>query len=93
MNFPRPVDGTGVRRVLGLVGYYCRFVPHFSPVAAPLFNPFAAVQFYPCRPAVGVNMTQSSAANVDWTDDCQQLLDVLKHKLTGAPVMAFPTFE
>ena len=75
MNFPRPVDGTGVRRVLGLVGYYCRFVPHFSPVAAPLFK------------------TQSSAANVDWTDDCQQLLDVLKHKLTAAPVMAFPTFE
>ena len=75
MDFPRPVDGTGIHRVLGLVGYYCRFVPHFSPVAAPLFK------------------TQSSGANFDWTDDCQQSLDVLKHKLTGAPAMAFPTFE
>ena len=75
MDFPRPVDGTGVRRVLGLVGYYCRFVPHSSHFVAPLFK------------------TQSSAANFDWTDDCQQPLDVLKHKLTDAPVMPFPTFE
>ena len=29
LDFPRPVDGAGVRRFLGLVGYYCRFIPHF----------------------------------------------------------------
>ena len=75
MDFPRPVAGTGVRRFLSLVGYYCRFVPHFSPVAAPLFK------------------TQSSAAKFDWTDDDQQSFDVLKHKLTADPVMAFLTFE
>ena len=38
LDFPRPVDGAGVRRFLGLVGYYRRFIPHFSSVAAPLFK-------------------------------------------------------
>ena len=38
MDFPRPVDGTRVRRFLGLEGYYCPLVLHFSPVAAPLFK-------------------------------------------------------
>ena len=75
MDFPRPVDGTRVRRFLSLVGYHCLFVPHISHVAAPLFK------------------TQSSAAKFDWTDDCQQSFEVLKHKLTAAPVMALPTFE
>ena len=75
MDFPRPVDGAGVRWFLGLVGYYRRFIPHFSSVAAPLFK------------------IQSSGAHFDWTDDCQQPFEVLKHKLTAAPVMAFPRFE
>ena len=36
---------------------------------------------------------KSSGANFDWTDDCQQSFEVLKHKLTAAPGMAFPMFE
>ena len=38
MDFPRPVNGTRVRPVLGLVRYYCPLVLHFSPLAAPLFK-------------------------------------------------------
>ena len=35
-DFPRPIDVNGVRRFLGLVGYYRMFVPGFADLAEPL---------------------------------------------------------
>ncbi len=37
-EYPTPVDVTSVRRFLGLVGYYRRFIPHFATIARPLFR-------------------------------------------------------
>ncbi|MCP4487896.1 MAG: DDE-type integrase/transposase/recombinase [Gammaproteobacteria bacterium] len=37
-KYPVPTDLTAVRKYLGLVGYYRRFVPHFSTIAAPLYQ-------------------------------------------------------
>ncbi|KAL1139302.1 hypothetical protein AAG570_006288 [Ranatra chinensis] len=36
VNFPAPRTSTHVRRFLGMCGWYRRFIPHFSTVAAPL---------------------------------------------------------
>ena len=36
-EFPRPQDLKALRSFLGLASYYCRFIPGFSKVAAPLF--------------------------------------------------------
>jgi len=35
-NFPQPNTVKQLKRVVGLTGYYRRFVPHFSKIAAPL---------------------------------------------------------
>ena len=36
--FPAPQNRRGVRRFLGMVGYYRRFVKNFSDIATPLTN-------------------------------------------------------
>ena len=35
-NMPAPENQTKVKQFLGLVGYYCKFVPHFSDISRPL---------------------------------------------------------
>ena len=35
-NMPAPENQTEVKQFLGLVGYYCKFVPHFSEISRPL---------------------------------------------------------
>ena len=38
VKMPPPEDVTGVRKFLGFVGYYCKFIPRYSDVARPLTN-------------------------------------------------------
>ena len=38
IEWPRPTNGTEVRSLLGLAGYYRRFVKDFPKIAAPLTN-------------------------------------------------------
>ncbi|XP_070045498.1 uncharacterized mitochondrial protein AtMg00860-like [Nicotiana tomentosiformis] len=35
-SWPRPTTATDIKRLLGLVGYYRRFIEGFSSIAAPL---------------------------------------------------------
>ena len=35
-NMPAPENQTEVKQFLGLVGYYCKFMPHFSDIFRPL---------------------------------------------------------
>jgi hypothetical protein len=35
-NFPRPENEKQLKRVLGIIGYYRRFIPRFSKTAAPM---------------------------------------------------------
>ena len=37
-NYQLPEDYAGLRRFLGMAGYYRRFVPHYASVTAPLYN-------------------------------------------------------
>ena len=38
VKMPPPGDITGIRKFLGFVGYYCKFIPRYSDVARPLTN-------------------------------------------------------
>jgi hypothetical protein len=35
-TFPIPVNATGVRRFLGMAGYYRKFIRNFARIAEPL---------------------------------------------------------
>ena len=72
---PNPQSVRDVRYAMGLFGYYRRFVPNFSKLAAPI----------------------SRLLNKDtlwnWTSECQDAFDALKHKLTHPLVTMLPEFD
>lgn len=80
-NWPVPKCVRDVRQVLGFMGYYRRFVPGFSQIAAPLHR------------LVGKPKKGSKAAPPFlWTLECQASFDKLRSLLGSTPVLAHPDF-
>lgn len=79
-NWPVPETVTQVRSFLNFAGYYRRFIPGFSRVAAPIT---ALLQG-----TAGVKK-----AAVQWSPKCQQAFDELKQALLQAPVLAYADFN
>ncbi|KAL8586472.1 hypothetical protein ACOMHN_050067 [Nucella lapillus] len=63
-----------LRAFLGLVGYYRRFVPHFSDIALPLTQKTRGKQ----------------PQKIVWSDECQEAFDKLKQALVSHPVLILP---
>lgn len=78
-DWPVPTTVRQVCSFLGCVGYYRRFVPSFSRVAAPL-----------TRLLQGTAGCDSSS--VAWSVDCQNAFDKLKQALLSAPILAYADF-
>ena len=73
-NFREPQTKKDVRSFLGICGYYRKFVPNFSTVAAPLSE------------LTRKNMPKK----VIWTTKCDQAFLELKEALTRAPILMTP---
>ena len=70
--FPQPETKKQVRSFLGLIGYYQKYIPNFSQVAAPLTD---------------LTKKQCSN-RVTWTDTCEQAFRLLKAALVTSSVIA-----
>lgn len=75
-----PTTVREVRSFLGLAGYYRRFIPGFSRVAAPLHALTTGTATQKDRP-------------VQWTEGCQVAFDKLKRALVSPPVLAYADFS
>ena len=73
-KWPRPTSQTEVRSFLGLVGYYRRFIKHFSKIAAPLTN---------------LTKVDSDVV-FQWDAECEKAFQTLRKVLISAPVLLFP---
>lgn len=71
---PRPTTKKEVRSFLGLLGYYRKFVPNFSTVAAPLSD--LTKKGVPNR--------------FDWRPECEQSFKTLKSMLLFSPILRLP---
>ena len=76
-NFEQPTTKTQVHSFLGLTGYYRRFIPEYSAVAAPLTDL--------------IRKNQPNA--VDWSPLCQRAFCDLKTALCSKPVLKSPDFD
>ena len=73
---PRPRTKKQVRSFLGLVGWYRRFIPHFSTIAAPLVT----------------LTLKAASNPVKWTTECEVAFLQLKNALCSSPVLQSPDF-
>lgn len=73
----RPVTKKQVRSFLGLAGYYRKFVPNFSDVAAPLTD----------------LTKKGQPSTVRWGDAQEEAFSRLKALLSKAPVLHLPDFS
>ena len=72
-----PATKKDVRAVLGITGYYRRFIANYSATAAPLTDLTRK-----CSPNAVV-----------WTPECEQAFQRLKQQLCSAPVLQSPDFS
>ena len=78
-EWPTPTSVKEIQCFLGFCGYYRRFVPGFSLIAAPLYN----------LTKKNGKKTQS----FQWDADCQQAFEELKRCMTNSPILAFPQYD
>ena len=76
-EYPRPWKKRSVHSFLGLVGYYWKYVPHFSTIAGPLTDV----------------IKKSVPTQVEWTNDCESSFAAPKEALIHGPVLKSPDFD
>ncbi|GFS27419.1 Pol polyprotein [Elysia marginata] len=76
-DLKEPTTKKEVKRVLGLLGYYRRFVPNYSQIAQPLTDLTRKAQ----------------PNKVKWTEECQNSLERLKGVLKSQPVLRVPNLD
>ena len=76
LNISPPTTKKQVRALLGLVGFYRRYIPNFASLVAPLTE----------------LTKKNLPTKVVWTNRCQQALEQVKEILSSDPVVVLPDF-
>ena len=79
----KPRNASDIRRLVGLLSVYRRFVPHFAKEAKPLYDLLKQ------KGGGQISKTQQ----IVWTDEHQHVTDKLIDIITAFPVMAYPKFD
>ena len=97
-NWPRPTTAKELRSFLGLTGYYRRFIEGYSKVAGPLHS-LTSLYGYSHRRGKSYKKElkkslKKSTEPFDemWSAECESAFQVLKEKMTTAPVLAYADF-
>lgn len=79
LNYPIPKSIKDIRRLIGLTGWYRRFIPDYSTLTAPITE------------LLKTNKTKQ--IKFQWTDDARESLEKIKIRLTSAPILSNPNFQ
>ena len=79
VDFPRPQTIKDVQSFLGLTGYYRRFIENYARIAKPLIKQ--------------LRFTTTGNHHLQWSNECTEAFNIMKKKLTTAPIMNTPNFE
>lgn len=78
VNFRTPTNTTEIKRLIGLVSYYRRFIQDFSTVAAPITSLLKG---------------RKKGQPIIWTPEAESAFAEIKLRMTTAPVLASPDFD
>lgn len=87
LTWPTPQSPEEVRRFIGFVGYYRRFVKNFSQVAKPL----TSIMPSPVSKK-GSKKKKREQQPWQWTDKQETAFTTLKELLSSAPILAYPDY-
>ena len=92
-----------VRKLLGFLGYYRRYIPDYARKARPLFDLLQADQGGKADKASKAKKGKKvkakgtgqvpSSSQIKWKQDHREVLEELVNLLVEPPVMAYPDFE
>jgi len=83
-NFPTPKNVKQVQTFLGLAGYYRRFQKDYAKIALPLTN---------LTKTTPNTLKDQSKRKFEWTAECEEAFNRLKHNLISPPVLRYPDFN
>ena len=86
VNWPKPTTPEDVRRFLGFVGYYRRFIKDFSKISRPLTNLIPTTHKKTKRRV-------KSKKDWIWNEDKDTAFQTLKDHLVSAPVLGFASIR
>ena len=89
-----------VRHLMGLLGYYRRYIADFSRIAKPIYDLLkdnhsesVSTSQRPKQAKKPKSNQAPSSERVEWTELHKETLSTLIDALTGPPVMAYPEFD
>lgn len=79
MNYPTPNNVKDIRRLIGLTGWYRRFIPDYSTITSPITDL--------------LKVPKGKQSKVEWSEKASQALEKIKNRLTSSPILANPDFQ
>lgn len=77
-DFPHPTTIRQIQRIVGMVNYYHRFLPHLADQLVPIYNQMNSL------------IKLGKKAIFSWPSDCQIALETIKDSLANCTLLAHP---
>ena len=93
-NYPRPTNVTEVRRFLGMVQYYRRFIKDCAKIATPLYHIIGGPKKRKnTKTKKVVNPDEEPTPQYKWEEDQEWAFQLLKKALINYPVLKYPDYN
>lgn len=78
VDYPTPKTTTEIKRLIGLVSYYRRFVKDFSTLSSPITDLLHG---------------RKKGQPITWTPEAEKAFQEIKHRLSSSPILSSPDFS